>query len=68
MCIHRVLRNVKAIHSFTAVGEPPFFLASSVFFAIKDAIKAARAEVWNHEWFPLANPATPDRMNLNGMY
>ena len=25
-----------------AVGEPPLFLASSVFYAIKDAISAAR--------------------------
>ncbi|CAH2076757.1 unnamed protein product [Thlaspi arvense] len=37
--------NIKAIHSSKAVGEPPFFLASSVFFAIKEAIKAARAEL-----------------------
>ncbi|RVW32782.1 Xanthine dehydrogenase 1 [Vitis vinifera] len=36
--------NPKAIHSSKAVGEPPFFLASSVFFAIKDAIVAARRE------------------------
>ncbi|KAG8653082.1 xanthine dehydrogenase 1 isoform X4 [Manihot esculenta] len=56
--------NVKAIHSSKAVGEPPFFLASAVFFAIKDAIKAARAEVGHHEWFPLDNPATPERIRM----
>ncbi|CAA6660108.1 unnamed protein product [Spirodela intermedia] len=44
--------NPKAIHSSKAVGEPPFFLASAVFFAIKDAIAAARAEEGCDGWFP----------------
>ncbi|XP_059665245.1 xanthine dehydrogenase 1-like isoform X2 [Cornus florida] len=56
--------NVKAIHSSKAVGEPPFFLASAVFFAIKDAIIAARAEVGCNAWFPLDNPATPERIRM----
>ncbi|XP_048444791.1 xanthine dehydrogenase 1-like isoform X2 [Pyrus x bretschneideri] len=56
--------NVKAIHSSKAVGEPPFFLASAVFFAIKDAIIAAREEVGSNEWFPLDNPATPERIRM----
>uniref|UniRef100_A0A5B7CCF3 xanthine dehydrogenase n=1 Tax=Davidia involucrata TaxID=16924 RepID=A0A5B7CCF3_DAVIN len=56
--------NVKAIHSSKAVGEPPFFLASAVFFAIKDAIIAARAEVGYNDWFPLDNPATPERIRM----
>ncbi|XP_020096279.1 xanthine dehydrogenase-like [Ananas comosus] len=56
--------NPKAIHSSKAVGEPPFFLASSVFFAIKDAIIAARAEEGLNEWFPLDNPATPERIRM----
>ncbi|KAI3907500.1 hypothetical protein MKW92_010358 [Papaver armeniacum] len=56
--------NPKAIHSSKAVGEPPFFLATSVFFAIKDAIAAARAEVGLNEWFPLDNPATPERIRM----
>ncbi|KAM0996846.1 hypothetical protein ACFX2C_006800 [Malus domestica] len=56
--------NVKAIHSSKAVGEPPFFLASAVFFGIKDAIRAARAEVGSNEWFPLDNPATPERIRM----
>ena len=55
---------MKAIHSSKAVGEPPFFLASAVFFAIKDAIIAARAEVGSNEWFPLDNPATPERIRM----
>ncbi|KAH6767678.1 xanthine dehydrogenase 1 [Perilla frutescens var. hirtella] len=56
--------NPKAIHSSKAVGEPPFFLASSVFFAIKDAIIAARAEVGLSDWFRLDNPATPERIRM----
>ncbi|RZC77500.1 hypothetical protein C5167_001722 [Papaver somniferum] len=56
--------NPKAIHSSKAVGEPPFFLATSIFFAIKDAITAARAEVGLNEWFPLDNPATPERIRM----
>ncbi|XP_016182608.1 xanthine dehydrogenase 1 [Arachis ipaensis] len=56
--------NVKAIHSSKAVGEPPFFLASAVFFAIKDAIRAARLEVGCGDWFPLDNPATPERIRM----
>ncbi|KAK3004898.1 hypothetical protein RJ639_018720, partial [Escallonia herrerae] len=56
--------NVRAIHSSKAVGEPPFFLASSVFFAIKDAIIAARAESGCNSWFPLDNPATPERIRM----
>lgn len=56
--------NPKAIHSSKAVGEPPFFLASSVFFAIKDAIASARADEGYTEWFPLDNPATPERIRM----
>ncbi|KAL8465182.1 hypothetical protein ACS0TY_034614 [Phlomoides rotata] len=56
--------NPKAIHSSKAVGEPPFFLASCVFFAIKDAIIAARAEEGLTDWFPLDNPATPERIRM----
>ncbi|XP_027342144.1 xanthine dehydrogenase 1-like isoform X5 [Abrus precatorius] len=56
--------NVKAIHSSKAVGEPPFFLASAVLFAIKDAIIAARAEMECNDWFPLDSPATPERIRM----
>ncbi|CAL4993427.1 unnamed protein product [Urochloa decumbens] len=56
--------NQKAIHSSKAVGEPPFFLGSSVLFAIKDAIFAARAEEGHLGWFPLDNPATPERIRM----
>jgi xanthine dehydrogenase/oxidase len=35
--------NSKAIFSSKGVGEPPLFMAASVFFAIKDALQAQRA-------------------------
>jgi xanthine dehydrogenase/oxidase len=56
--------NPRAIHSSKAVGEPPFFLASAVLFAIKDAIAVARAEEGHLDWFPLDNPATPERIRM----
>lgn len=54
--------NSKAIYSSKAVGEPPLFLASSVFFAIKDAIYAARTESGLRGPFRLDSPATPERI------
>lgn len=38
--------NLKTIHSSKGVGEPPLFLGSSVFFAIRDAIKFARYVIY----------------------
>ncbi|KAL6523151.1 hypothetical protein OROHE_016446 [Orobanche hederae] len=50
--------NPKAIYSYKAVGEQPFFLAPAEFFAIKDAIIAVRVEVGLSDWFCLENPET----------
>ena len=36
--------HLKTIQGSKGVGEPPFFLGSSVLFAIRDAIIAARRE------------------------
>lgn len=44
------------------MGEPPLFLAASVFYAIKDAITAARAESGLTGPFRLDSPATPERI------
>ncbi|XP_042188827.1 xanthine dehydrogenase/oxidase isoform X2 [Callorhinchus milii] len=54
--------NSKAIYSSKAVGEPPLFLAASIFCAIKDGIAAARAESGVSGPFPLDSPATPERI------
>ncbi|XP_070813717.1 xanthine dehydrogenase/oxidase [Chaetodon trifascialis] len=54
--------NDKAIFASKAVGEPPLFLAASVFFAIKDAISAARAESGISGPFRLDSPASAERI------
>lgn len=56
--------NPRAVYSSKAIGEPPVFLASSVFFAIKEAIGAARAERKLDPNFYLQSPATSERIRL----
>lgn len=36
-------RNGAAVHNSKAVGEPPLYLSGAVFFALKDAVRAANA-------------------------
>jgi xanthine dehydrogenase/oxidase len=57
--------NPRAVHSSKGVGEPPLFLAASVFFAIKDAVAAARNETQRPTWFPLNSPATCERIRMS---
>ena len=56
--------NPRAIYSSKAVGEPPLFLAASVFFAIKNAIRSARKEAGVSLDFHLDSPATAERIRL----
>ena len=56
--------NPKAVFSSKAVGEPPLFLASSVFFAVKEAIRAARIERGLSKKFCLDAPATGERIRM----
>ena len=49
---------------FQGIGEPPLLLATTVFFAIKDAIKAARAENGLKGRFDLDSPATVERIRM----
>lgn len=56
--------NDKALYSSKAVGEPPLFLAASVFFAIKDAVAAARLEAGLSGPFQLDSPATAERIRI----
>ncbi|CAG4982084.1 unnamed protein product [Parnassius apollo] len=56
--------NPRAVFSSKAVGEPPLFLASSAFFAIKEAIKAARADAGVPLDFRLDAPATSARIRM----
>ncbi|XP_040888347.1 aldehyde oxidase-like isoform X1 [Toxotes jaculatrix] len=48
----------------TLQREPVLFLGSSVFFAIKDAVAAARSESGLVGPFTLSSPATPERACL----
>jgi xanthine dehydrogenase/oxidase len=58
--------NPFAVHSSKAVGEPPFFLGTSVFYAIKDAIRSARRENEGGEesYFEMRLPATSERIRM----
>lgn len=56
--------NPFAVHSSKAIGEPPFFLGCSVFFALRDAIKAARNEMGILGYFELRMPATSERIRM----
>ena len=67
------ISNPFAVHSSKAVGEPPFFLGCSVFFAIKEAIRAARIQGnvdgtildnINTAEFSLMLPATSERIRM----
>lgn len=56
--------NVRAVHSSKAVGEPPFHLGASVYFALKDAVYAARTHAGINGFFVLDMPATPERLRM----
>ncbi|KAL1021810.1 hypothetical protein UPYG_G00018360 [Umbra pygmaea] len=56
--------NPHAIYSSKGIGEPVLFLGSSVFFAIKDAVLAARVENGMVGPFTLDSPATPEKTCL----
>ena len=57
--------NPIAVHSSKAVGEPPFFLGTSVFYAIKDAVANFRAEgTGRDEYFEFRMPATSERIRM----
>ncbi|KAL6462054.1 hypothetical protein MHYP_G00301990 [Metynnis hypsauchen] len=53
--------NPHAIYSSKGVGEPTLFLGSSVFFALKEAVAAARSDAGLSGPFTLHSPATPER-------
>jgi xanthine dehydrogenase/oxidase len=67
-------KDLRTIQRSRGVGEPPLFMGSAVFFAIRDALKAARAQygveatVGRDEkgdgLLRLESPATPERIRL----
>uniref|UniRef100_A0A8C5QJ37 aldehyde oxidase n=1 Tax=Leptobrachium leishanense TaxID=445787 RepID=A0A8C5QJ37_9ANUR len=56
--------NPHAIYSSKGVGEPALFLGCSVYFAIKDAVAAARKERGMSDLFTLNSPATPEKIRM----
>lgn len=55
---------VNVIFSVQAVGEPPFFLAASVLFAIQNAISAARKAAGETKPLNMDSPATCERIRM----
>lgn len=60
--------NPWAVHSSKAIGEPPFYLGSTVYYAIKDALIAAREEnLGKKEYFEMRMPATSERIRMHAV-
>lgn len=57
--------NLRTIQRSRGVGEPPLFMGSAVFFAIRDALKAARRQWGVHDVLCLQSPATPERIRVS---
>ncbi|KAI7257574.1 hypothetical protein KC335_g12705 [Hortaea werneckii] len=57
--------NLRTIQRSRGVGEPPLFMGSSVFFAIRDALKAARKEWDVEDVLSLRSPATVERIRVS---
>lgn len=57
--------NLRTIQRSRGVGEPPLFMGSAVFFAIRNALKAARKQWGEEEVLSLRSPATGERIRLS---
>ncbi|KAI4094273.1 MAG: hypothetical protein LQ344_002352 [Seirophora lacunosa] len=57
--------DLRTIQRSRGVGEPPLFMGSSVFFAIRDALRAARKQYGVEEVLELQSPATPERIRIS---
>ncbi|KAF7187278.1 Xanthine dehydrogenase, partial [Pseudocercospora fuligena] len=57
--------NLRTIQRSRGVGEPPLFMGSAVFFAIRDALKAARMQYGKEEVLSLVSPATVERIRVS---
>ncbi len=57
--------HLRTIQRSRGVGEPPLFMGSSVFFAIRDALRAARAQHGVEDVLSLQSPATPERIRVS---
>mmetsp|Transcript_8455 Transcript_8455/g.24854 ORF Transcript_8455/g.24854 Transcript_8455/m.24854 type:complete len:1474 (-) Transcript_8455:307-4728(-) len=61
------VKNRFAVHSSKAVGEPPLYLGFSVYMALREAVRAARAEHLGEaagKHFIMHSPATSERLRM----
>jgi xanthine dehydrogenase/oxidase len=58
-------KNLRTIKRSRGVGEPPLFMGAAVFFAIRDALKAARKQWGVEDVLSLRSPATPERIRIS---
>ncbi|CAG8438485.1 13497_t:CDS:10 [Dentiscutata heterogama] len=56
--------KINSIHSSKGIGEPPLLLGSNVYFAIREAIKAARKCNDNNTPVAFRIPATPEKIRI----
>lgn len=56
--------NPYAVHSSKGVGEPPLYLGQVVFWAIHEAVRAARADNGITGYYQMTLPATVERIRL----
>ncbi|KAF2839518.1 putative xanthine dehydrogenase HxA [Patellaria atrata CBS 101060] len=57
--------DLRTIQRSRGVGEPPLFMGSAVFFAIRDALKAARNQWGEESVLALTSPATVERIRVS---
>ncbi|KAL2835330.1 Molybdopterin-binding domain of aldehyde dehydrogenase-domain-containing protein [Aspergillus pseudoustus] len=57
-------KTLRSIQSSKGIGEPPLFLGSTVLFALRDALNAARRDNGVAERLVLDSPATAERLRL----
>ncbi|CAL2039109.1 unnamed protein product [Caenorhabditis brenneri] len=56
--------NKMGIFSSKAIGEPPLFLGSCAFFAIREAVRAYRIQNGKSDYFAFHSPSTPERIRM----
>ncbi|KAL5114756.1 hypothetical protein ACEQ8H_007373 [Pleosporales sp. CAS-2024a] len=57
--------HLRSVQSSKGIGEPPLFLGSTVFFALREAVKAAREMNGKIGAWNMDSPATAERLRLN---
>jgi len=57
--------HLRSVQSSKGIGEPPLFLGSTVFFALREAVRAARSmNGKSGEQFEFDSPATAEQLRL----